>query len=212
MKNRVCFAVLFVMLSVSGVLAADSRGPTEQLKPVLDELINVLSDESLRGRQHFEERRAKIMLNIKKGFDFKEMSKRILGKTWRKLSDDERDSFTGLMTKLLENVYIGKLENYSGEAIIFDAERIKGKRAQVTTIFEGRGGNIPIHYIMRKKGDSWLVYDINIEGVSLVRNYQEQFKSILRQKKYAGLVKVIKDKNWAFEQERKLNSTEKESK
>jgi len=211
MKNIVCFTVLFVLLSVSGVLAVD-RGPTAQLKPVMDELLNVLADESLMGRQHFEERRAKIMLNIQKGFDFREMSKRILGKKWRKLSDAERDSFTGLMTKLLENVYIGKLESYSGEAITFDAERIKGKRAQVTTIFEGSGGKIPIHYIMRKKGDLWLVYDINIEGVSLVRNYQEQFKSILRQKKYAGLVKVLEEKNWAFEQEQKLNSIEKESK
>jgi phospholipid transport system substrate-binding protein len=152
------------------------------------------------------------MKNIKNGFDFREMSKRILGKTWRKLSDAEKDSFTELMTKLLENVYIGKLESYSGQAIIFDAERIKGKRAQVTTLFKGSGGTIPIHYIMRKKGGFWRVYDINIEGVSLVRNYQEQFKSILRREKYTGLVKILKEKNWAFEQEQKLNAVEKEDK
>ncbi len=138
---------------------------------------------------------------IKRGFDFREMSKRVLGKTWRQIDDQEKDHFTALMTKLLENVYIGKLEGYSGQTIEFVGEIVKGDRAQVTTLIENDDVKIPVHYIMNKTDSGWMVYDINIEGVSLVRNYQEQFKSILRTEDYKGLVKVIEDKNRSFLEE-----------
>lgn len=173
-------------------------GPTETLKPVLQDLTAVLADQNFKGKEHLAERRSKIMSQIKRGFDFREMSKRVLGPTWREIDDKEKDNFTTLMTKLLENVYVGKLEGYSGETVEFVAEAVKDDRAQVTTLIENQDTKIPVHYIMRKIDSKWMVYDINIEGVSLVRNYQEQFKSILRTEKYAGLVKVLQDKNRSF--------------
>jgi len=102
------------------------------------------------------------------------------------------------MTKLLENVYVGKLEGYSEQSVEFKKEVIKGNRAQVSTIIKSWGGDLPVHYIMKEKENHWMVYDINIEGVSLVRNYQQQFKSILRKEKYEGLVKVLEKKNKSF--------------
>jgi phospholipid transport system substrate-binding protein len=144
------------------------------------------------------ERREKIMSLIKRGFDFREMSQRVLGPTWRQIDDQEKDNFTALMTKLLENVYIGKLEGYSGQQLEFVAETVKDDRAQVTTLIENDNAKIPVHYIMKKTDSGWMVYDINIEGVSLVRNYQEQFKSILRTENYQGLVKVLQEKNRSF--------------
>jgi phospholipid transport system substrate-binding protein len=103
------------------------------------------------------------------------------------------------MTKLLENVYIGKLENYSGQTIGYVSERVKGDRAQVSTLIEDNGVQIPVHYIMSLEDGKWMVYDINIEGVSLVRNYMEQFRSIIRTEKFEGLIKVLEDKNRSFE-------------
>ncbi len=190
----VCFLFL---VSVSPGFAGDS--PTEDLKPSLTSLIAILGDGSLKGDEKKEERRGKIMDEIKKGFDFREMSRRVLGKTWRTLGNAEKENFTEIMTKLLENVYVGKLEDYSGGDIEYVEEKIKkGTRAQVTTLIEQGGVNLPVHYIMRKGEEKWMVYDINIEGVSLVRNYQQQFKSILRKDKYEGLVKVLEEKNKAF--------------
>lgn len=139
------------------------------------------------------------MSSIKEGFDFQEMSKRILGAEWNNISGDEQKHFTTLMTKLLENVYIGKLEGYSGQAIDYVGEKIKDGRAQVATVIENNGQKIPISYIMMFNNTKWMVYDINIEGVSLIRNYMEQFKSILRTEKYAGLIRVIEEKNQSFE-------------
>lgn len=200
MKKALSILIVLLMFPIGGLWAAE-QSPTADLKPVLEDLTRVLGDESLKGNDHLTERRTKIMSLIKRGFDFREMSRRVLGKTWQEIGDKEQDNFTRLMTKLLENVYIGKLESYSGQTIEYAAESIKGDRAQVTTYLDNNGAKIPIHYIMRKMPERWMVYDINIEGVSLVRNYQEQFKAILRQDKYEGLVKVLEEKNRSFETE-----------
>lgn len=186
----------FVLALTVPVFASVS--PTEDLKPSLDSLVKLLGDESLKGEDKKAERRKKIMDEIKKGFDFREMSRRVLGRSWNEIGSVEQDKFTTIMTKLLENVYVGKLETYSGGDIEYVEETIKGKRAQVTTLIEDNGVKLPVHYIMRLGSKKWEVYDINIEGVSLVRNYQEQFKSILRKDKYEGLVKVLEEKNKAF--------------
>ncbi len=190
--------LLCVLLFAFTVPVFASGSPTEDLKPSLNSLVDLLGDESLKGDEKKEERRTKIMDEIKKSFDFTEMSRRVLGKTWREIDAAEQENFTNIMTKLLENVYVGKLETYTGGDIEYVSENIKGKRAQVTTLIEDNGVKLPVHYIMRQDGEKWQVYDINIEGVSLVRNYQEQFKSILRKEKYDGLVQVLEDKNKAF--------------
>lgn len=171
----------------------------EQLRPTLSKLTSLLADPELRGDEHKVKRRALIMESIRGGFDFEEMCQRILGQTWNKISSEERTLFTELMTKLLENVYIGKLENYSGQTIGYVNERVKGDRAQVSTLIEDDKLQIPVHYIMSFDNGKWMVYDINIEGVSLVRNYMQQFKSIIRKDDFEGLIKVLQEKNRSFE-------------
>lgn len=197
------YLAIFLVLAVTSLvshqaLATAVAGPTEQLRPTLAKLISLLADPALKGEENKTERRERIMASIKSGFDFKEMSKKVLGRTWREISEAEREQFTELMTKLLENVYIGKLEGYSGQTIGYVDERIKGERAQVATLLENDGLKIPIYYIMALQGEKWMVYDINIEGVSLVRNYMEQFRSILRTDKFEGLIKILEEKNRSF--------------
>ena len=194
-------AVFFCFFTGAPV-SADDHSPTEQLRPVIEEVITILEDAALQGDQHKLERRSKIMAAIANGFDFREMSQRVLGRSWHDLSEGERTYFVGQFTKLLENVYIGKLESYGGQSVSFVAERMKGKRAQVTTMVPYEGSEIPIHYIMQRELDTWMVYDINIEGVSLVRNYMEQFRSILRTEKYEGLIRIIEEKNKSFAEEK----------
>ena len=198
---KICIRLIVIGLLVCffSVKAIAITGPTEQLRPTLSNLTGILVDPELRGDERKGERRAKIMSAIKVGFNFKEMCRRILGSTWNSISEEEQQHFTELMTKLLENVYIGKLENYSGQTIGYVSERVKGERAQVSTLIENKGQQIPVHYIMAIKDDRWMVYDINIEGVSLVRNYMEQFKSILRTQKFDGLITVLEEKNRSFE-------------
>jgi phospholipid transport system substrate-binding protein len=190
--------VLIVAALLSSGVTSIAASPTDDLKPVMAELAAILGDAALKGDEHLVERRARIMSSIKRGFNFREMSKRVLGRTWQTISGAEQDKFTELMTKLLENVYIGKLEGYSESSVEFVAENVRDTRAQVTTLIENNGEKLPVHYIMQLEGPTWMVYDINIEGVSLVRNYQQQFSSILRKDKYDGLVKIIEEKNRSF--------------
>lgn len=197
LPRRVRLIVLVVFFLSANLVLADD-GPMAQLRPTLSKLTSVLSDPGLKGDSHKIERRAKIMNSIKVGFDFREMSKRILGSTWRDISEAEREEFITQMTKLLENAYIGKLETYSGQTIGYVSERVKGDRAQVSTLIEDEGLKIPVHYIMTRNGAKWMVYDINIEGVSLVRNYNQQFRSILRTEDFGGLMKVLREKNDSF--------------
>lgn len=198
-KRIITTGVVSLLLLLMVQVAFAENGPMEQLRPTLSKLTSVLTDPELMGDEKKLERRAKIMDSIKAGFDFREMSKRILGRTWKSITVAEQDYFTEQMTKLLENVYLGKLETYSGQTIGYVSERVKGKRAQVSTLIEDNGIQIPVHYIMSLDMGRWMVYDINIEGVSLVRNYMEQFKSIIRTEQFAGLIKVLEDKNRSFE-------------
>lgn len=202
-SNIIYILMIFAMIFCLGTNANAIEGPSAQLKPTLKALTDILSDQSLKGDGHRTERRTKVMTAIKIGFDFQEMSKRILGRTWNEIGAEDQKLFTEQMTKLLENIYIGKLEGYSGQEIEFLEERVKGNRAQVSTIVDNKGGKIPMHYILNLSGPKWMVYDINIEGVSLVKNYKEQFKTILRKEKFAGLIKVLEEKNRSFESGKK---------
>ncbi|MDR3089377.1 MAG: ABC transporter substrate-binding protein [Desulfobulbaceae bacterium] len=193
MKNLFLSLFMLACLMSAPVLAALS--PTDTLKPTLNHLTSVLSDTALKGDAHKTERRAKIMDTIKEVFNFREMSHRVLGPTWNEIDAAEQDNFTSQMTKLLENIYIGRLEEYSGEEIHFVGERIKGNIAQVSTEIAYQGKPISLSYIMDQSSGHWMVYDISIEGVRLVRNYMEQFRSILHKDKYPGLIKMIEEKN-----------------
>ena len=196
-KRWLSFGLCFIVSTYLSVAVALSS-PTESLKPTLNEITETIIDPALAGDDYKAERREKIMLIAKKGFNFTEMSKRVLGKPWKKITQQQRDHFEVLFTKLLENAYIGKLEGYSGQKIIYKDERIKGKKAVVSTAVENEGVILPVHYIMMQYETTWQVYDINIEGVSLIQNYREQFKSILRKDKFDGLVKLLEEKNSSF--------------
>ncbi|HKJ66308.1 MAG TPA: ABC transporter substrate-binding protein [Desulfopila sp.] len=193
-------AIAVFFLFQAPAVFADAESPTAQLKPTLQRLVDILSDRSLEGKDNKKKRRDLIMSTISERFDFREMSKRVLGSTWRDISEEERDAFTVQMTKLLENNYIGQLENYSGETVEYVGERVREGRAQVSTLIESQGNKYPVHYIMNMDDDKWMVYDINIEGVSLIRNYRAEFKSILRRENYEGLLQVLEEKNSSFEQ------------
>lgn len=189
--------ILFSLVAYSPV-SADKGGPTDQLRPTLEKLIAIVKDPQLAGESQKKERRELIMATVATRFDFDEMSKRVLGTTWQELNDVQRADFIVQMTKLLENNYIGQLENYSGDTVQYMGERIRGDLAQVSTLIENNGSDYPVHYIMARENGSWMVYDINIEGVSLIRNYRAEFTSILRQKNFEGLMDTLIAKNESF--------------
>jgi phospholipid transport system substrate-binding protein len=192
-------AVVVLLLSVwltAGIfsVARATPDPTEQLRPFVDKIVGILTDQALQGAENSGKRREKVMEVAHERFDFKEMSKRVLGGQWRQLSSEEQEQFVALFTRLLEHAYIGKIEDYSKQKVVFKGQRIKEDRAQVETELVDKDVVLPVSYIMILKGSDWMAYDIVVEGVSLIRNYMEQFREIIRKDGYASLVKQIEDK------------------
>lgn len=192
--NILVYGIILCLGSISAADAAKLPDPTEQFRPFVKKLVIILTDPDLLGKEKSAQRHKKVMGAASEHFDFHEMSKRVLGKTWRKLNKDDREYFVSLFTRLLEHTYISKFEGYSKQKVVFKGQRIKGERAQVTTDILDKDNVITVSYIMMLKDGVWKVYDIVVEGVSLVRNYMDQFREILRKEEYAALLKQLEDK------------------
>ena len=141
------------------------------------------------------DRRAAVRKIANDIFDFSETARRSLGRHWQGRTPAERDEFVQLFSDLLERSYIGKIETYGGEKIQYNGDTTEGDQAKVQTkLVTKGGGEIPIEYRMHKAGDRWLVYDVVIEGVSLVANYRTQFNKIIQTSSFKELMNKMKNK------------------
>ncbi|MBI3989527.1 MAG: ABC transporter substrate-binding protein [candidate division NC10 bacterium] len=169
--------------------------PTEQVKGTVDQVNQILTDPALKGPAKIQERRAKLRRVIRERFDFPEMAKRSLGIHWAKRTPREQEEFLSLFWDLLERSYVDKIESYSDEKIVYVGESIDGDFAVVRSkVVTKRGLEIPLDYRLYRKGESWQVYDIIIEDVSMVSNYRTQFNKIIRSSSYEELVKRMRTK------------------
>jgi len=181
-----------VVLTTGGTAWAGA--PTDQLRGRVDRVLRVLEDPQLKPETRADERRASIRAIVAEIFDFRELSQRALGPHWQGRTPNERDEFSQLFADLLERAYIDKIELYSGaERIQYTGEVLDGDQVATvrTRIVTKQGTEIPVDYRMRRIGDRWLVYDVAIEGVSLVANYRAQFNRIIQRSSYKGLVEQL---------------------
>ena len=173
--------------------------PLEQLRAQIDRVLKVLEDPELKKEARAKDRRVAVRKIADEIFDFQETAKRSLGRHWTTRTAGERDEFVGLFSDLLERSYISKVELYGGEKISYLGDSIDGDQALVRTKIITKGGaEVPVEYRMLKRGERWLVYDVVIEGVSLVANYRTQFNKIIQTSSYAELVKKMKVKQDEF--------------
>jgi len=167
--------------------------PTEQIRGTIDRVIEILKEPSLAAKGKKEERRGLLRKEIEPVFDFPEMAKRSLGPNWRGRTPEERERFVALFKELLENSYLGKIESYRGEVIRYDKEKVDGPYAEVKTlVVTGKGQEIPVDYRMLGDGGRWRIYDVVIEGISLVNNDRSQFNSILRKSSFEEMMDKLR--------------------
>ena len=171
-------------------------GPaTDQVKGTVDQVIKILTDPTLKGEKKVQERRAKIRQVVLQRFGFTEMSKRALGRYWNERNPEERTEFVRLFTDLLERAYIDRIDGYSGEQVVYLVETVDGDYSEVRgKIVTKRNQEILISYRLQKASSNWEVYDVIVEGVSLVNNYRTQFSKIIRTSSYQELVKKMQMK------------------
>lgn len=185
-------AAAFVLLSVQ----AAAGGPaTEQVKSTIDEVIRILSDKEMKKPERAEERRRLLEKVIGERFSYEEMSRRALGAHWNKLDEAKRKEFVTLFQRHLSKAYAGKIEGYKGEQIHFLNERLEEGFAEVRSKIVTEKVEIPLDYRLINKSGDWRVYDVIVDGVSLVNNYRGQFNRIIRSSSYEDLVEKLRKKS-----------------
>ena len=187
----------FLVLAVAALFAftpalAIAGEPTEQLRGHVEAVIKTL--QTKEGNP--DERRAAIRKIAERIFDFEETAKRALGRHWQSRTPPERQEFVKLFADLLEHSYLSKIEQYGGEKVAYSGETLEGDQATVKSkIVTPKGTEIPIDYRMLKRDGRWLVYDVTIEGVSLVGNYRTQFNKIIQTSSWDDLVQKLRSKS-----------------
>ena len=187
------------MLSLTILLVipiqAVAATPKETVETGVNNLLKTLGDPSFKAKPK-DERIAIMKTQIGAVFDFKELSRRTLGREWKKMKPEQQKEFVQLFRELLQGVYADRLLAYSDQKIIFGKETmLKKGRAEVQSFLQTSDGKkIPLFYRLTDKSGSWKVYDVIIEGVSMVKNYRTQFRQILAKDSPDKLLEILRDK------------------
>ncbi|HPX60565.1 MAG TPA: ABC transporter substrate-binding protein [Deltaproteobacteria bacterium] len=190
MIKRLSVFVMAMVLAASQALAS----PTQDVKKTVDEVVRIVSDKNMKKND--QKRRQSLKRTISLIFDYKEMSKRSLGKHWKQRTPTEQRQFTDLFATLLENSYAGKIESYNNEKIQYLKESVDGNRAEVKSkVITAKRDEFTLDYRLMEHNGKWMVYDVVIEGVSLVSNYRSQFNRIITANGYGELVKKLQTKS-----------------
>ena len=156
-------------------------------------MTRILEDPALKTNKR--EREARVRAVVSELFDFPEIAMRVLGRHWRPLSQTERAGFIQLFREFLEHIYIPKISLYQGERVRFVGESVDGDFAAVQArVLTRRGQEADVIFRLHRPGERWLIYDVSVEGVSLVANYRSQFDQVIQRSSYQGLVTRIKQK------------------
>ena len=194
MVFSVCVLAFAAPVLHPGISCAAATDPVVFVKDAVDEIISILQDEKLAAPARKAERKNRMVTIVEKKFDFREMSMRALARHWRERSPAEQDRFVFLFKTLLENTYLAKIETYSGEKVVFKKAAVQGNRAIVYSDLIRKNVETPVNYKLKNNDDRWAVYDVEVEGVSLVNNYRTQFASILSKENFAGLIAKLEEK------------------
>jgi phospholipid transport system substrate-binding protein len=176
--------------------------PTDQIKETLDQVIKVLTDSTLQAPEKKAERDETLRSLVKGRLDRQELARRALGPRWEERSDGEKEQFTTAFADLLETTYLDKIDTYlkqskdfSSDNIVYLGEKVGTQFAVVQTKVKVNGNTeFPVYYQLRKQDGSWLVCDIAIEGISIVKNYRVQFDEILTRSSFTDLLAQLEAK------------------
>jgi phospholipid transport system substrate-binding protein len=179
-----------IMLAAAHGASAD-MSPTDSIRGSVDSILALL-----KNKEMDQATRRKEMRKVINGrFDFRAMSQRTLATNWKKASSEQKQEFVQLFAQLIENTYIGRIEAYTNEKVDYPGEKVKGKKAVVETLILTASADIPINYkVYRKKNGEWWVYDVIIEGISLISNYRSSYQEIVSKEGFDGLIAKMKDK------------------
>lgn len=198
MKRYLLFFV-FAIFSAQAVGAADPA-PLSLLKSVSQQMIHTLDSHHRRISKDMPFLEKTIRKILVPHFTVTAMARSVVGrKFWESASAKERSQFVNEFTDMVIGVYAAPLSDYNGDKIQFYPMRnfsSKDSRVQVqSVIIRPTGQKISVSYRLVQTGNTWKVYDFSVEGISMVTSYRSQFKDILRQSGFAGLLRRVQSHN-----------------
>jgi phospholipid transport system substrate-binding protein len=187
------FSILGIACSLAFAPVVVSAGGSaiDAVRTSVDGILDILKKGDTMDKAA---RRSAMEVIIDERFDFRAMSQRTLATNWKKASDAEKQEFTDLFKQLIQSSYVGKLEAYTNETVEYVTEKVKGRKALVETMIKTASADIPLNYKMYSKDGNWLVYDVIIEGVSLISNYRSSYQTIVKKEGFDGLMAKMKAK------------------
>ncbi|MDH4252701.1 MAG: ABC transporter substrate-binding protein [Nitrospira sp.] len=188
---------LLALCLCAAVEAAEPSSPTAAVKLTVGAVIGILTDEALAGTDQQERRRQMLETTVGRRFDYREISRRAVGRQWKRISESERREFVALFQVFLAGRYADRIEGYANEEVQYLGERRENGYAEVQTKLVSDKVDLPIDYRLFFKSGDWFVYDVVINGVSLVKNYRSQFRAIMHKSSYTELVRRLREKTIA---------------
>lgn len=179
---------------VSPLLAEDRSDAARRLLDSVDQVIHILKSGDYKDPAQKTALREKLEPVVRDIFDFRELSRRTVGLSWNRFTPAQQDAFAEAFAQLLAETYLDRIQGYTDEKVVYLNERTNAKgNVEIQTQVVGDGLEIPIFYRMTLKED-WVVYDVIVEGVSLVKNYRTQFQEILINKTPDDLIAMVEQK------------------
>jgi len=203
-----CWTLVIVLMSLwlmSHGKAAEAGEPQELIRRTLTDVLAVLSDDTLKAPEQRQERLKRIAQVVSPSFDFKEMARRSLGQNWHRLTPAQQEEFVQVFSPMLLQSLVKRIayrattsaEGYGSvpNAIQYQRETIDpdgDASVQTVMTYAQEQATEDVEYLLLRRDGTWKVYDVVVEGASMVTNYRTQFAQILRQESYADLIKRLK--------------------
>lgn len=164
--------------------------PQERVETMINSVLSVLQQDELTT----EEKKAQVSGRVQEFLSIASMAERTLGSYWQGATEEQRQRFADLFIQVLERTYLSRIDDYSGGEVQYLKQRVKGDKAIIDTKIVSEGLAIPVQYKMIYENGAWQVFDVVIEGVSLIRNYRASYGEIIRKEGYDGLFALMEQK------------------
>jgi len=195
MKKLVGAVALLLLSLMIFPLSASSQSPLETIQTQVNKILEVLRDPALKAESAKGNKEKRVWTIIDGVFDYTELSRRTLAQHWKTFTPEQQKEFTQLFGKLLGTVYMDRIMSYTNEKVVFGkAAKLSEDTTEVQSQVVTATKSIPIHYRMIFRDGSWKVFDVVVEGISLVQNYRSQFRDILSKQSPEDLLKMLRDK------------------
>ena len=185
------YAIIILLILCQTAMAEDGQPALQLLKKNQDAVFAVVKQSELSE----QEKKKKIIEIITPLFDFPLMAKLTLGKKyWPDLSEEQKEKFTRLFIERLRSSYLGRLTSYKDEKIIYESPVLVEKKVHIPSYLVSNSNKISILYKFYQSNTDWKIYDLEIEGVSIIRSYRSQFYEILQNGSFEDLLQKMESK------------------